>query len=155
MMQAQKPGRRIVSRGEYTRLIGAKIGFGVIAFGVGFMMIQCLSAMIIFLLDSVQVANHRFDPKSAAWCLGPCCLAAYGSYRMFCYARTSMKKALRKEFIVPLTRANVGDLPAPASLVRASQEPMQANEGVLLRAATQSQGEHEEQLLRAVAEGPE
>lgn len=76
-------------------------------------------------------------------------MAGYGSYRLFCYAKTSMKKAIRKENIVPLTRANTSDLPAPDTLVRASQEPLQAQGSVLLRAAVQTQDGHEEQLLRA------
>ncbi len=51
---------------------------------------------------------------------------------------------------VPLTRANTPDLPAPESLVRASAEPRQAQETVLLRAATEEQQTPSEQLVRAV-----
>ena len=51
--------------------------------------------------------------------------------------------------VVPLTRANTADLPAPESLVRASAEPVQEPQAVLLRAATTTQEKHEEQLVRA------
>ncbi len=66
-----------------------------------------------------------------------------------------MKTAKKIDMGVPVTRVNAADLPAPDSLVRASQEPLQAQEGVLLRAATQTQDRHEEQLLRAAAGGQE
>ena len=50
---------------------------------------------------------------------------------------------------VPLTRANTADLPAPDSLVRASSEPMQAQEDVLLRAAATGNDTPPEEMLRA------
>ena len=43
------------------------------------------------------------------------------------------------EEVTLLTRANTADLPAPDSLVRASAEPMQEQQAVLLRAATETQ----------------
>lgn len=56
---------------------------------------------------------------------------------------------------VPLTRVNTADLPAPDSLVRASSQPVQAQEIVLLRASKETQDKHEEQLLRATVGGEE
>lgn len=53
--------------------------------------------------------------------------------------------------IAPLTRANIADLPASESLVRASGAPMQEQETALLRVANNKQDEHEEQLLRAAS----
>ena len=52
----------------------------------------------------------------------------------------------------PFTRANTADLPASDSLVRASVEPVQAQEDTLLRAATQGQETPSEQLVRAFTE---
>ena len=49
----------------------------------------------------------------------------------------------------PLTRANTADLPAPDTLVRASSEPMQAQQAVLLRAAAEGQETPQEEMLRA------
>ena len=49
----------------------------------------------------------------------------------------------------PIHYADAGHLPAAGSLVRASQEPAQAQETVLLRASTAGQEKHTEQLLRA------
>ena len=53
--------------------------------------------------------------------------------------------------IAPLTRANIADLPASESLVRASKEPAYGQGTALLRAANNKQDEHEEQLLRAAS----
>lgn len=47
--------------------------------------------------------------------------------------------AKRIEPVVPLTRANTSSLPAVDSLVRASQEPLQAHQTVLLRAAMENE----------------
>ena len=52
---------------------------------------------------------------------------------------------------IRLNRANAADLPAPDSLVRASSEPMQAQETVLLRAAEEGVDTPSEQLVRASA----
>ncbi len=64
---------------------------------------------------------------------------------------THIENSLKND-VVPLTRANTADLPAPESLVRASSEPRQEQEAVLLRAAARSVGTPPEQLVRP-AEG--
>ena len=66
-----------------------------------------------------------------------------------------LRQAIKVDPGVPLTRANTADLPAPDSLVRASAEPVQEQQAVLLRAATETQERHEEQLVRASAGGTE
>ena len=74
-------------------------------------------------------------------------------FRLFaCYL---MKEMIYIDPGVPLTRANTADLPAPDSLVRASAEPVQEQQAVLLRAATETAERHEEQLVRALAGGTE
>jgi hypothetical protein len=74
----------------------------------------------------------------------------------FGYAgQLAIKEAKQTDPGVPLTRANTANLPAPDSLVRASAEPMQEQQAVLLRAATETQERHEEQLVRASAGGTE
>lgn len=59
-----------------------------------------------------------------------------------------MKKS-KENIVVPLTRANTAGLPAPDSLVRASQEPLQAQQKILLRPALETTERQEEELLRA------
>jgi hypothetical protein len=64
----------------------------------------------------------------------------------------SMKEGKEIDTGVPLTRANAAHLPAADSLVRASSEPAQEQERVLLRAAGQGPETSPEQLLRATQE---
>jgi two-component sensor histidine kinase len=54
--------------------------------------------------------------------------------------------------IVPLARASAADLPALNSLVRASEEPRQEQQSMLLRAAAHGQETPPEQLVRAAGE---
>jgi hypothetical protein len=61
----------------------------------------------------------------------------------------AVKRVRRAKVWVTLARANTADLPAPDSLVRASAEPVQEQQAVLLRAATEGTETHEEQLVRA------
>jgi hypothetical protein len=55
---------------------------------------------------------------------------------------------------VPFTRANTADLPPADSLVRASDEPLQEQNSVLLRAATHGPETRPEELVRATV-GPQ
>ena len=55
-------------------------------------------------------------------------------------------------YYAAFTRAISSDLPASDSLVRASQEPLQAQQCVLLRAAAKTFDMQEAQLLRATAQ---
>ena len=70
------------------------------------------------------------------------------------WGRDTYSQAKQVPSVLPLTRANTADLPALDSLVRASSEPIQEQQSVLLRAATETQERHDEQLVRAVG-GPE
>ncbi len=65
---------------------------------------------------------------------------------------TAIKQSNQMNIGTPHTHANTADLPAPDTLVRASQEPMQTQEDVLLRASVETPEQHEEQLLRASGE---
>lgn len=62
---------------------------------------------------------------------------------------SSLEHAIRLNAGVPLTRSNTADLPATESLIRASAAPIQAQEAVLLRAATAGQQTPPEHLVRA------
>lgn len=64
-------------------------------------------------------------------------------------SRFSLKRARKINVGIPLSNANTAHLPAADTLVRASAEPMQAQQNVLLRVALEGQKRHEEQLVRA------
>ena len=81
---------------------------------------------------------------------GPVAIALGGAcYVLMRGAYTLHESAENMDIGIPFTRANTTDMPASESLVRASQEPLQAQEMILLRAAMETTEGQEEQLLRA------
>lgn len=70
---------------------------------------------------------------------------------LFLVRETAKSIQKRKSFLA----AKTANIPASESLVRASSEPMQAQQAILLRAASETTETHEEQLLRASVEGQE
>ena len=155
-MQEPIAGSRIVSRGAYAVNVGKKAGLS--SFGVGFLVAGAIAAlltlMMLYDLTGSDVAEGVVIDKGwlRLWTpivAGTCLLLLY-------LGRRAMKQVAKVEHVVPLTRANTAALPANDSLVRASQEPAQAQEGVLLRvAAGEAQAGKEEQLLKAAAGGQE
>ena len=152
-----KTGRRIVSKGEYAKVQGQRATAGVLAVGLGGMAAFCVFVALGNLFACLACCMGWWGDQSsngAVLSLGLMLLFGAGAYAFGKLACDTMKAATNIDFGVPLTRANTADLPAPDSLVRASAEPIQAQEAVLLRAAAEEQQRHEEQLVRA-ADGPE
>ena len=152
----QEPGKRIVSKGEYVgkcieRSAGTLIGsvFLLIAF-FSIVVAVCIGSYLLFILILMNDSpNNLF-----AWGfgMGMVSILGYGSYVI---GSRAIKRADHIEPGLPFTRANTANLPAPDSLVRASAEPLQAQQSVLLRAATETLERHEEELLRASVGGRE
>ena len=136
-----KTEKRIVSKGEYARLRGQQEVFrwGSVAMAV------VVAVLVLCTVGFIIVAAST----GAALCYALALLCFAAAWLTKRIAEAIMDKALLKLNAVPLTRANAADLPAPDSLVRASLEPLQAQEGVLLRAAAQGQATPQEQLVRA------
>jgi hypothetical protein len=65
---------------------------------------------------------------------------------------SQMDRAERLEPLVPLTRQNAEQLPAEQSLVRASSEPAEQQQAVLLRAAGSDTQTPAHELLRATTQ---
>jgi hypothetical protein len=107
-------------------------------------MTLCEVAFVLWLWN-YRIAHHIFSFRTV---LGS--LIVLGMATALYYAgRVHLKLARAIEPVTPLTRANIGDLPAPQTLVRASQEPMQEHQAELLRAAQYGKETHAEELLRA------
>jgi hypothetical protein len=145
MNQPPQTGKRIVSKKTYVNaqikkatlgsvsilLLGSAVGLAVVTLGV----MGLVSARILLL---------------------PIAILGWSTSLFVGYM--GIRAVNRLEEIdpgVPLTRANTAHLSALDSLVRASEEPVQEQQAVLLRAATQTQERHEEQLVRASAGGAE
>lgn len=146
-MEPTTTGKRIVSKREYVRLVGKReaLRWGSVglAVTVAVCVLSCVGCIIAgALADGIEIMVLWFIVAAL------CFAVAWIIKRT---AEKAMQKALRKRDAIPLTRANTADLPAPESLVRASAEPVQEQQAVLLRAAAERQEKHEEQLLRAAS----
>lgn len=133
---------KIVSKRRYVANVGKKTALSAVVFG--FLIGAILAGLgtlgsLISLLVECDV-NTIYLIVALASATGVCCY----------FVRCVDTKANAIPDVVPLTRANAADLPAPDSLVRASAEPMQAQEAVLLRAAAHVIDTPPEQLVRAV-----
>ena len=134
--------KKIVSKGAYATQVGNKAGTSV--FGL-ILLFFCLVGAVTTLvaLDGAVGPLTIFTLVGAG-------LAGGGTLYLGYLGGRTIKEAVRINTGIPLTRANAADLPAPESLVRASSEPLQAQEAVLLRAAAEGMETPPEQLVRAV-----
>ena len=140
-----KPGKRIVSKSRYIKLMGMRLS--LLSCGAVCMLVGGVAAMLGVMegVDdvirgsvgtgfSLPSPNGFYVACLVCFLVGVCC--------------TFLGEKVQED-VTPLTRANTADLPAPDILVRASSEQAQAQEAVLLRATTEGQEKHEEQLVRA------
>lgn len=155
MTQKPKPGRRIVSRGEYAVRVGKRIGTGfwgcglllmAVFFGLFSAGMACASVQAIidiYFHHSNGLALDRLTP------LVTCVFFLMITKFLWKRGNANVELSTQKMYVIPLTRVNTADLPAPEILVRASSEPPQAQESMLLRAAAEGQETPPEQLVRA------
>ena len=144
----QEPGKRIVSKGEY---VAAK----TYAFTLSGATILCGLAIALLLLalpicwgidtheSDILVSLFLCASFTCVFCLP--ILLLIGIWLL----RGSRKSWKTVRTMQPINYANTAELPAADSLVRASQEPLQAQQTVLLRAARETTEGQEDELLRA------
>ncbi len=135
MKQKPQVDTRIVSKGEYVKAQSKKAWAVTQAVGVVLGAVTVLGFLIHY-----QILDSRV--------FGP--IAYIIAFAVFSFAGRQVRIIHAIEPVTPLTRANTGCLPAPDSLVRASQEPTQVQKDILLRAAVgDTQSKNEGHLFRA------
>ena len=151
----QKPSKRIVSKWKYFeaqihRVYMASYGFAICLVSAYFIVLALWGAVSIVLI----LGKGEFpDPQKEGWdCFGlAICVVIVAVCSVIAYLSGFHAKRTIKKF----TEINPAELYIRADrlendcLVRASEEPSQVQQTVLLRAAIESTEEHEEQLLRA------
>ena len=155
-MEPNQTGSRIVSKSEYVKAHTERAALRLFGTLLIFVMIFCglvtTTAAVIFVVTAIFAMSGHADIGVS---LVSCCVT------LFCAAltngcwRTMEAAAIQADNIhpgIPLTRASAADLLPPDTLVRASSEPVQAQEAVLLRAAEEGLPTPPEQLVRAVSE---
>ena len=156
MNETLQTGKRIVSKGQYMALVGKReaLRWSSIVMAAATAGLLMCAAFFVRMAVMVPVAQGwSTSPVADGWMVwhiagGVLCIG--GAWRVKKTAEHAMQRALKPLEVVPLTRTNLADVPSPESLVRASAEPVQRQEAVLLRAAAQSEVKQAEQLLRPV-----
>ncbi len=162
MKQVQEAGKLIVSKGEYAKRQSQRAGQGLLGTGLYVSAVVCgflaVSLLVVF-WQTLMLYKQKVGTSDdivifqLSAMLGFVILSALcaGTWFFRKSALLILKQAKEMEMGIPLTRANTANLPTLNSLVRASQEPIQAQGAVLLRAAVGTQERPQEQLLRASA----
>ncbi len=155
-LQAKERAMRpphIVSQGEHAVLTGEKVALSALgAVLCTLAYIGIASSVITTILFSVLLFTGGIPAYGALQSIGMFLVVGVSSFVMLRFSRGSFKKSHSIDAGIPLTRTEMNDLPAPDTLVRASQEPLQLQQATLLRPATETPEAHEEQLLRAANE---
>ena len=155
-MDEQNPGSRIVSRREYVckqmeRALTASMGgcFGLLATFCAILALSLIIGAILVILCSSAgiVGSIVILFLSLVGAMFPGIIAVV----MFCYSSILFKEARMLDPGIPFTQVNTANLPAEETLVRASVEPIQQQQAVLLRGAIHSDTTPAEQLVRPAA----
>jgi hypothetical protein len=127
MNTPQEPGRRIVSKGKFAANIGKIVAWSSAAIAA-FLIYMLFTTIFMY---GVSFYGDEWGFKKVIMVVVGCGISLYLLY----FSIRAARQAKKVKVGVPLTRANTADLPAPESLVRASAEPVQDRQAVLLRAA--------------------
>lgn len=149
-MPAPKIKNKVVSKRDYLRYLGRKGWLGISA-----LLIELLSIVVtggLFGFFVYQLTEDADDARKAVLVPVLCFIAILLWYPiqqwMTKNASLLFKEAKAMEPVEPMTRHNTGQLPQEETLVRASEEPKEAQEKILLRAAQHTDETRSEELLR-------
>jgi hypothetical protein len=155
MTEEEKPKKRVVSKSKYVAYLVKKTAFlgGSVLLGIGGL---CSIALTILCVPLAYIIHSNPDSDFAGikgefargLIIFMITLWVVVSSLLTMGAVAAGKKVKKMEPVLPPTRQNVEQLPAEDILVRASTEPIQEQEKVLLRAATGAEETPPEQLLR-------
>ncbi len=145
MNSTPKTGKRIVSRREYVARVKEKAYLSSVGAGLCLLCLACLLGICLVFWNTKTLPN-AYIPFFMFLVIT---MVAGAVFTLHIGLRT-VKEAKQINIGVLLTRANAADLPAPDSLVRASEEPLQKQRAELLRATTKGEQTPAEQLLRPV-----
>jgi len=149
-MNDTKPQKKLVSKGQYVRVMGKKAGLyslGGIAFIVG--LLGFALALFRFTLPLAHGIEKAviFQPSDLLYLIPlPVSIFIYVSSKVF------LRRARAIEPVLPITDRSTDLLPLEETLVRGSDPPPAAQRVELLRAANSDQKAFPEQLLRPTGE---
>ena len=150
-MGSKTTGKRIVSKAEYVKAQATRLGWvcsGILTF------IVVSVCMLLFIVPLMQNDHGVLNKRGEYTCSTSTMIIVFIVVGFSLYLTAKMQDCITEKFVnidpgVPLTHANAANLLAPDSLVRASSEPIQEQQTVLLRAVAAEQQTPPEQLVRA------
>ena len=144
-----KTGKRIVSKAEYARIQSLRLGMNVSSYCLLFLTLGCVAATCLPAMMIIQATYLGFlGTRSFVMLFAGMLFAGSATFLCGKLLGACCTKIEALEKVMPFTRATIAELPAPDSLVRASQEPVQEQQSILLRAAAEVGQTPAEQLLR-------
>ena len=156
-MSEQKPDKRIVSKSEFTEYLATRAALRTIAglfSNLGMPIAAAVLVLVLLLMFNVLAVIYQ-NSIIAFFVIGIFVLAIV--LPGFFLASQIIKSMLAKSDQMDIDMADLiiidSNLPAPDILLRASQEPLQAQKNALLRAAVEMPESHEKELLRASTGG--
>jgi|SRR5579883_1179891 len=149
--KGRKRKRRIVTKEQYARSVGKRVALS--SLGGLFVLLGLGGAALFGFLLLIVIFGHSYYPQLQNIPNLGITEAVFASFTIISLGASWMgfdtvRRTIQSEPIQPLTRQNIGDLPAEQSLVRASEEPPAQSQATLLRAAAGQEETPEEQLLR-------
>lgn len=157
--QPSRRSRQIVSKGTYIQGQAKRMGIricGALVFLCSLLLATFGIVPLILIIGNIANMSAVPDHKRQYSVLAGLSLLVLTLlatvYVLARWGRNMVRRGIKIDPGVPLTRANTAALPARQTLVRASDEPEQAQKAVLLRAATQEQETLPEQLVRPAGE---
>jgi hypothetical protein len=145
----------VVSKWRYLGHLGTKtILRSVGCVSMAFTVIAGMFA-VFFVVDHFYptLVNNDLTPGSQAAMIAGLTVFALIAMPVLRFIGLLFATAARMDPVVPLTRNTAADLPETESLVRASTEPPQQQETVLLRAAQSDAATPSQELLRPGVSG--
>ena len=152
-MESKTTGKRIVSKRDYVRLVCQRViltSFGLCLHAMAF--ISGLAAIYLLLCAIISItvfSGEERDAMDTGICLMVLVISPGAAYLCNKWGKVSIQQASKID-METIIYTNTADLPAPESLVRASEQPSQEQEAVLLRSLMEAHQTPSEQLVRAV-----
>ncbi len=155
-----QPPKRIVSKAEFVRVHtnhafrSIQPAFAVLL-GLCCACITFLSTCLLLVMLYLSSSLHHgslLEVGRLLLCLSMSLTFGTAAFKLLNWGLTIYFR-IKDEYIdiVPLTRFNASHLPVSESLVRASNEPAQTHQAVLLRAFAKPGEDNSDQLLRAAS----
>jgi hypothetical protein len=144
MTEQKQSKKRVVSKSKYGLYLMGKTWLGYVSIVLSIVG----SLFILFTVWCAMIAYVNYGTVQFASAIVDLLVCGFVSAMLVAGATAASRVVGKIEPVLPETRQNIQQLPTEETLLRASQEPTEGQEKVLLRAAITTTETPPEQLLR-------